>query len=88
MEENLLDPLVNISHHYDLSDTPLTANLGTEPTQENHKSKPLRFGLPTDADGALEQEEEGTREPAVFETPRSVIKTSDTVNHLKAGDWS
>ncbi|KAF3086927.1 DNA binding protein [Orbilia oligospora] len=85
MEENLLDPLVNISHHYDLSDTPQKTNLLPESIREKHGSAPLLFRRTADADGIRG---EGGGEPVVVETPRSVIKTSDMVNHLKAGNWS
>ncbi|KAK6503935.1 DNA binding protein [Arthrobotrys conoides] len=85
MEENLLDPLVNISHHYDLSDTTSRTNLVPESVQKEQGPSSLRFGLLADADGFREQGEE---EPGVIEAPRSFIKTSDMVNHLKAGNWS
>ncbi|KAK6342605.1 DNA binding protein [Orbilia javanica] len=87
VEENLLDPLVNISHHYEPPETPSKTNPRWESAQEKQGSETLRFGSPTNVDGSQEQVEE-THEPAVAETPKSAIKTSDMENHLKAGNWS
>ncbi|KAK6533210.1 DNA binding protein [Arthrobotrys megalospora] len=77
IEENLLNPLVNISHHYDLSDTP-------ESTRQSCGASSLQFELPMGARAGYSQGQESR----AIETPKQTMKTSDIANHLKAGNWS
>ncbi|KAK6505310.1 hypothetical protein TWF481_007216 [Arthrobotrys musiformis] len=73
---------------YDLSDTLTENNLGSELAHKESALESLRFGFPVDADGAVEQQEEELCEVIAIGTPRSAIKTSDMLHHLKAGNWT